>query len=149
MLGPRRCDLGRPGRAEVLDALDREDVGEVGGKLEREHCIHLALGAVRHGDRLLETASDEELAPHLQPGRPAQVEHADVRRTLFERDRLTPLAVNRQDRARQEARVGREEPGRRRIGAEVAPLVADDERGTVEKRQPHASIVWPLSRSKK
>ena len=61
-------------RAEVLHALDREDVGEVGCELQLEHRLHLAVGPVPDSCRLFEAATDEELAPHRQPGLPLQVE---------------------------------------------------------------------------
>src|SRR5581483_9585535 len=131
-LGPRRRDLRGAGRTEILDALDGEDVGEVGGELERERRLHRALGAVLDRDRLLEPAPDEELPANDEALRPAQLEDREVRRSLLERDRLPTLAVDRQHGARQEARVGREEARRRGEAVEVAAPVADDERRSVE-----------------
>ena len=72
------------------------------------------------------------------PAAQSQLEDPDVRRALLERDRLAAVAVDRQHRARQKARVRGEEPGRRRDAVDVAALVADDERRPVEERQPHA-----------
>ena len=92
------------------------------------------------------------------PGRPLQVEDRYVRGALLERDRLATFAVDRQHRARQEARIRGEEAGRRSHAVDVAALVADDEGRAVEKRQTHAfSVPWaaqapiasPLTRSKK
>jgi len=75
------------------------DVGEVGGELEAQYRVHLALRTVLDRDRLLEPAPDEQIAAHGEPGRGAQLEMRDMRRRLLERDGLAALAVDRQNEA--------------------------------------------------
>ncbi len=159
VLRPRRRDFRSSRRAEiVLDALDREDVGEIGGQLDPEHRLNLVLGRVPDGDCLFEAAADEQLAPHRQPGRPLQVEDRYVRRALLERDRFATFAVDREHRAREKARIRSEEAGRRSDAVQVSTLVADHEGRAIKKRKPHAlsvpsaaqaTIASPLTRSKK
>ena len=157
-------------RAEVLHPLDREDVGEVGGELERKQRLHLAVGLVLDSDRLLEPAADEELAAHRKPARPAQLERREVRRRLLEARRARPARRRWSEPSAREARIGREQARGRRDGVQIAAPVADDERRAVEQgharsrplspktdagtRPPasmpaQAPIVAPLSSSKK
>ena len=111
------------------------------GPVTKDQRIHLVLGAVPDGDRLFEAAADEQLTPHCQPIRPLQVEDPHVRRALLERDRLATIAVDRQYRARQEARIRGEETGRRGDAVQISTLVADHEGRTVKKRKTHAVSV--------
>src|SRR4029078_9722212 len=95
------------------------------------------LGPVPDRRGLFEAAPDEELSPDREPRLPLQLEDRYVRRALLEGDRVATVAVDRQNGARQEARVRGEEARGRGHTVQVAALVTDDERRAVEQRQAH------------
>ena len=129
-----------PEREVVL--LDGEDVREVGADLERELELDGMLRVVHDDDVLLHAVADEAVAPDrehvlLEPagdGVPEE-EGGRVVLDLVRRELERPLAVDREDPAREKARVVREEAHHR--VDDVSALVRDAERRAFQDREGH------------
>jgi hypothetical protein len=137
-LGQRPRAL-RVAEREVV-VLDGEDVREVRADLEGDLDLEPPARVVLDHDVLLHPVADEALPGDrelvvLEPaGR--GVAKVERRREVVHAGRREPQrlrAVHRQDPAREEAGVVREEPGRRRL--EVADVVRDAERRALEDRE--------------
>ena len=120
--------------------LHLEQIGEVGGDLELDVQLDRLLAVVLDLDRLLEAGGDAALPHHRQVGididrsRRHRLEELDLEvGLLVDRQRLRSDAADREDPARQKARVLHEQAmGLGRRGVEVAPPIADDEGAAIE-----------------
>ena len=149
------CRLSETG----LEALDDEDVGEIGRELQPELDLDPAMAVVLDDDPLLHAVADEALPldhelvrPQAGGQRVSQHERGEVRRGVVVREGIEARAAECQHRAREEAGVGGEEAGRGGEAVDVPALVADAEGRTVEDRegQAYAAVptAWRLSSSK-
>ena len=139
--------------AQLLErVLDLEQVGEVAGGVDPDLQVDGLVLMVEDRQLLVEAIAHRPLADDRQLGvdvdRPGPGHEEEARLEVLEvvdRQRVEPLAVDRQHPARQEPRVEREES--RRLGGrclDVAALVADDERVAVEDPDDLASHRQPL-----
>src|SRR6185503_18531052 len=132
--------LGGIGALLLERVLDLEQVGEVAARIEADAQIHGLVGMVEDRQLLVEAVADGAAPDHRQlrvdVDRPGAGDEKEARLEVLEvvdRQRIHPLAVDRQDPLREEARVVREEAGRigeRRL--DVSARVADHERVAVE-----------------
>src|SRR5579864_1139625 len=143
-----RCRQRRGARMAErrVELLDGEDVGEIRGDLERELDLHPPPPVVLDSDALFHRIADEALTldgelVRLETAneRIPQHERGAVRHRLRVRERLWPLASERQDRAGEETRVRGEESRRGCRPVDVAALVADAERRAFENFQRHGA----------
>ena len=139
-LGKRRRGVRVSEREVVL--LDGEDVREVGADLERELELDGMRCVVHDDDVLLHAVADEAVAPDREHvlleaacDRVPEIEGGRVVLDLVGRELERPLAVDREDPAREKARVVREE-AHHRVG-DVSALVRDAERRAFQNRECH------------
>ena len=128
VLGPRRRDLGHAGRAQVLDALDGEDVGEVGRELEREHRVR-----PRASERFETVTVSSSPRPTNSSRRTSSPDGQRRSNTPTcgapcSNDTGSPRlpSIVRTERERKRVSAAKN-PDAARVAAEVAALVADDE----------------------
>ena len=139
--GRRQLRAGRVAEGEVV-VLDREDVCEIVGELERQLERDRLHGVVVKDQPVLHPFPDEPVARdrdrvllQLPGGRVPQEERRRVVLHLARREEQRALSVHGHGEQREEARVVREEPARR--PAEVAVRIADAEVRAFEDRDRH------------
>ena len=137
-LRERRRAVRVPEREVVL--LDREDVSEVGPDLERELELDGMRCVVLDDDVLLHAVADEPVPPDREHvlleaarDRVAEVERCREVLDLVGGEPERSLAVDREDPAREEARVVGEE-AHHGVG-DISALVRDAERRPLENRE--------------